>query len=117
MAERFFLVLFPVFTLNVFCLAYIIYLTRMGELVPDFIEPQSLFTLALKSSPSQSISEDRDRELKREQVSIKWHVRQDSNSSYYVDSDAQMPVSKGYTPTPMSDIEIEDPETQPPCKI
>ena len=105
----FFLVLFPVFIFNVFCLAYTIYLARAREMVPDYIEPQSLFTLALKSPPSQEISEIFDRELGREQVTKKWHIRKDSNyQSFITGSDAQSHSAKRFTQTSISDIDFED---------
>ena len=104
----FFLVLLPVFILNIFCLGYFTYLTRMKKNVPDFIEPQSLFVLALKSPPNRNMVGAYDGKLQREQVTMKWHIWKDSNQQPYVTGGVQ---AARYTPINIPDIDYEDPDT------
>ncbi|KAH8600951.1 hypothetical protein B0O99DRAFT_294576 [Bisporella sp. PMI_857] len=76
----FYVVLFLVFLINVFCLSYFLIISG---LVTDFTDSQNLFALAVNSPPSRSLAGSCGAGPKGYQLMVPWHIGQESGTYHY----------------------------------
>ncbi|KAM0278940.1 hypothetical protein ACHAQH_004907 [Verticillium albo-atrum] len=88
----FYLVLFLVFAINVFCLGYL--LARSG-LVTDYTEPQNLFALAVNSPPSSQLGGDCGGGPGSRALVVPWRVGYARSENHYFFEEASERPFKG----------------------
>ncbi|KAM9879217.1 hypothetical protein VDGL01_06652 [Verticillium dahliae] len=88
----FYLVLFFVFAINVFCLGYL--LARSG-LVTDYTEPQNLFALAVNSPPSTQLGGDCGGGPGSRALVVPWRVGYARSENHYFFEEASDRPFKG----------------------
>jgi hypothetical protein len=76
----FYVVLFLVFAMNLFCLVY--FFVRAG-LVTDYSEPQNLFALAVNSPPSRRLAGSCGAGPEGDQLNVDWHVGKDEGIDHF----------------------------------
>ncbi len=79
----FYLVLAPLFVLNVVCLVSHLVKLRRGTLLTDATDPANAFALALNSPPSQAMRESYGGGPSREALAVPWRVAYSQASDHY----------------------------------